>query len=108
MTIDIFGQQTTLASGPALDSWNKTQLAFLAHGAATPEHLGAALTAAPEFALGHAIKGIFYDVGISICLRHRPGLRGVKPDVFQIALGCWRQQVCGRITCGHVSPASAP
>ena len=60
MAFDIFGQTTTLASGPALDSWNKTQLAFLAHGAATPQHLGDALAADPEFALGQAVKGIFY------------------------------------------------
>jgi tetratricopeptide (TPR) repeat protein len=60
MTHDIFGQTTTLTAGLALDSWNKTQLAFLAHGAATPGHLGDTLTAAPEFALGHAVKGMFY------------------------------------------------
>lgn len=60
MTQDIFGQTTSLAAGPALDSWNKTQLAFLAHGAATPVHLGEALTAAPDFALGNAVKGMFY------------------------------------------------
>ena len=62
MTQDIFGQTTTLAGGPALDAWNKTQLAFLAHGAATPSHLNDALTAAPDFALGHAVKGLFYTL----------------------------------------------
>ena len=62
MTQDIFGQTTTLGSGPALEAWNKTQLAFLAHGAATPTHLGEALTAAPDFALGHAVKGMFYTL----------------------------------------------
>ena len=62
MTQDIFGQTTTLGHGAALDAWNKTQLAFLAHAAATPTHLAAALTAAPDFALGHAIKGIFYTL----------------------------------------------
>ncbi len=62
MTQDIFGQTTTVAPGPALDAWNKTQLAFLAHGAATPGHLGDALTAAPDFALAHAVKGMFYTL----------------------------------------------
>ncbi|MEJ6396318.1 tetratricopeptide repeat protein [Yoonia sp. 208BN28-4] len=57
---DIFAQPTTLTDPAALDSWNKCQMAFLAHSAATPEHLGAALTAAPDFALGHAVKGMFY------------------------------------------------
>ena len=60
MAQDIFGQTTTLQAGPALDAWNDTQLAFLAHGASTPEHLAKALTAEPDFALGHAIKGMFY------------------------------------------------
>ncbi len=62
MTQDIFGQTTTLPAGPALEAWNKTQMAFLAHGAATPGHLGDALTAAPDFALGHAVKGMFYTL----------------------------------------------
>lgn len=60
MTLDTFGQPTTIASSAALDAWNKTQLAFLAHGSSTPEHLGDALAAEPDFALGHAVKGIFY------------------------------------------------
>ena len=62
MTLDIFGQTTTLTSTTALDAWNKTQMAFLAHSAATPGHLGEALTAAPDFALGHAVKGMFYTL----------------------------------------------
>ena len=62
MTLDIFGQTTTLAAGSALDAWNKTQLAFLSHGATTPEHLAKALADEPDFALGHAVKGIFYTL----------------------------------------------
>jgi len=57
---DAFGQTTTLSSADALESWNKTQFAFLAHGAATPTHLGATLEAAPDFALAHAVKAMFY------------------------------------------------
>lgn len=60
MTQDMFGQTTSLPPGGALDSWNSTQLAFLAHSAATPTHLAATLDAAPDFALGHAVKGMFY------------------------------------------------
>jgi len=59
---DIFGQTTTLGSAEALEAWNKTQMAFLAHGAATPGHLGDALAAAPEFALAQAVKGMFYTL----------------------------------------------
>ena len=62
MTQDIFGQTTTVAPGPALEAWNKTQLAFLAHSAATPVHLGEALEAAPNFALAQAVKGMFYTL----------------------------------------------
>lgn len=57
---DIFGQETTINSRDALVSWNDTLLAFLAHGAATPTHLAKTLTLDPNFALGHAVKGMFY------------------------------------------------
>ena len=35
-------------------------MAFLAHGAKTPEYLGAVIEAEPHFALAHAAKGMFY------------------------------------------------
>lgn len=57
---DVFGQTTTLTDPQTIESWNKTQLAFLAHGAATPTHLAATLEAEPHFALGHAVKAMFY------------------------------------------------
>ncbi|SFR47105.1 tetratricopeptide repeat protein [Litoreibacter janthinus] len=57
---DVFGQDTTINSRDALEAWNKTLLAFMAHGASTPTHLGATLTLDPNFALGHAVKGMFY------------------------------------------------
>jgi tetratricopeptide (TPR) repeat protein len=60
MTQDIFGQPISLDAGPALDSWNAMQLAFMAHSAATPTHLAATLSAAPGFALAHAVKGMFH------------------------------------------------
>jgi tetratricopeptide (TPR) repeat protein len=34
-------------------------LAFLAHGTTTPQHLGAVLSAEPDFAMGFAAKGLF-------------------------------------------------
>lgn len=57
---DVFGQDTTINSRDALVAWNETLMAFMAHGATTPTHLGATLTADPGFALGHAVKGMFY------------------------------------------------
>ncbi|MBY4892994.1 tetratricopeptide repeat protein [Rhodobacteraceae bacterium N5(2021)] len=59
MQTDCFGQPSTIATAAGVEAWNATQMAFLAHGAKTPDHLGATLYADPEFALGHAVKGIF-------------------------------------------------
>ncbi|MEX3014539.1 tetratricopeptide repeat protein [Gymnodinialimonas hymeniacidonis] len=56
---DGFGQPTTISAGPGLDHWTETQMAFLAHGATTPEHLAKTLEADPQFALAHAVKGLF-------------------------------------------------
>ena len=45
---------------PALvEEWNGMIRAFMAHGTATPTHLGAVLSGAPDFAMGHAAKGLF-------------------------------------------------
>ncbi|WP_424930196.1 tetratricopeptide repeat protein [Amaricoccus tamworthensis] len=57
---DIFGQNTTLASSEAMNNWNSTLLAFLAHGADTPKFLDGTFSAEPGFALGNAVKGLFY------------------------------------------------
>ena len=57
--IDCFGQPTTIGTMAGVEAWNATQMAFLAHGAATPDHLAATLAADPNFALAHAVKGMF-------------------------------------------------
>ncbi|MHA3978162.1 tetratricopeptide repeat protein [Halovulum sp. GXIMD14794] len=57
-TTDLGGCETTLPTA-AVTPWNETVHAFLAHGAATPQHLGRTLEAAPDFAQGHAAKGLF-------------------------------------------------
>ncbi len=59
MYSDLFGGDVTLTSKSSLDAWNAMQLAFLSHGASTPTHLGAVLEAEPQFAMGHAVKGLF-------------------------------------------------
>lgn len=56
---DICHCDVSLTSMNALTSWNKMVRAFLAHGSETPVHLGAVLDAEPEFAMGHAAKGLF-------------------------------------------------
>ena len=60
MLTDIFGSDVSLETPAAVDSWNKMQLGFLAHAAVTPTHLMDVLKREPNFALGHAAKGLFY------------------------------------------------
>jgi tetratricopeptide (TPR) repeat protein len=59
MQFDGFGQPTTIVAGDGLAHWTRTQMAFLAHAAATPDHLAKTLDADPHFALAHAVKGFF-------------------------------------------------
>ncbi|WP_425045667.1 tetratricopeptide repeat protein [Primorskyibacter sp. S87] len=59
MKQDLFGQMNSLHTAEGAEAWNGVLLGFMAHAAVTPEHLAAALTAEPEFALGHAVKGLF-------------------------------------------------
>lgn len=56
---DFCGSTVTLPAGPAVESWDATVRAFLAHGAATPDHLAEALRLAPDFALAQAARGLF-------------------------------------------------
>jgi len=57
---DLNGLAVSLDDPIALNAWNNVQRAFLAHGATTPDHLAIVLTRQPGFALGHAVKGMFY------------------------------------------------
>lgn len=56
---DLYGYDVTLDDSAALASWQATVQAFLAHAAATPEHLTATLEKAPGFALAQTAKGFF-------------------------------------------------
>lgn len=60
MTIstDFSGCETTLPAA-AIAPWNQTIRRFLAHAADTPAHLAQTLDLAPDFALGHATRGLF-------------------------------------------------
>ncbi|MFK7744896.1 MAG: tetratricopeptide repeat protein [Roseobacter sp.] len=59
MNHDICQSPVSLSSPEALANWNGMIRAFLAHGTATPTHLGALLQENPDFALGHAARGLF-------------------------------------------------
>lgn len=62
MLTDIFGNDVSLKTSVALESWNKMQLGFLAHAAITPTHLAKVIEAEPDFVLAHAVKGLFYTM----------------------------------------------
>ncbi len=59
MQNDLFGQPTSLSTAAGIEAWNATQRGFLSHAAATPERLAQVLRAEPDFALGHAARGLF-------------------------------------------------
>lgn len=60
MQYDFSGQQASLCQSSSLEDWNAALLGFLAHSAVTPTRLMAVLEAEPGFAIGHAVKGMFY------------------------------------------------
>ncbi|MEO0865274.1 MAG: tetratricopeptide repeat protein, partial [Pseudomonadota bacterium] len=59
MMHDICHAPVSLNDPALVDEWNGMIHAFLAHGTATPTHLGAVLAGAPHFAMGFAAKGLF-------------------------------------------------
>ena len=59
MMFDRCHSPVTLSKAQSLQDWNAMIQAFLAHGTATPLHLGAVLSAEPDFAMGHAARGLF-------------------------------------------------
>lgn len=91
MLADQFGQMTTLNRADALAAWDETTMAFLAHSAATPTHLGRALELVPSFALGHAVKGLFY-----VLLGRRELLAVAKDALSDAQRGAAAEPVSGR------------
>ena len=59
MIQDRSGAPTGIANAAARQHWDDMTAAFLAHGAATPGHLGALMDADPDLALPVALKGLF-------------------------------------------------
>lgn len=57
--IDICACPVTLNSSSALEDWNGVILGLLSHGTQTPVHLGRLMDAEPNFAMGHAARGLF-------------------------------------------------
>ena len=80
MMYDICQSPVSLEDPALVEEWNGMIRAFLAHGTATPTHLGAVLAGAPEFAMGHAAKGLF-----SLMLGRRE-LKAVAREAGQAAV----------------------
>ncbi|MFY0680708.1 MAG: tetratricopeptide repeat protein [Thalassovita sp.] len=59
MLLDITASQTSLTNADVLEDWNAMILAFLAHGADAPVHLGNVLKAEPDYPMALAAKGLF-------------------------------------------------
>ncbi|MFO7856921.1 MAG: tetratricopeptide repeat protein [Paracoccaceae bacterium] len=57
---DQFGLPLPSGAAPAVADWNRCVEGFLAHSAETPARLDAALSAAPDFALAQATRGLFF------------------------------------------------
>ena len=58
--LDAFGQTISLDRKEDLDSWNSMMIGFLAHSAGVAKPLVRVLESQPNFALGFAVKGLFY------------------------------------------------
>lgn len=56
---DVFGCDVTASGQTAIEPWNRTMLAFLAHSAETPSHLGDVLRTDPDLAIAQACRGLF-------------------------------------------------
>ncbi|GAW35769.1 hypothetical protein RA2_02837 [Roseovarius sp. A-2] len=85
MRHDQFGCEISVSSATALAAWDKLVLAFLAHAATTPEHLGTVLSEAPEFAMAHATKGLF------LLMLGRREMNETAQEAYQAALACARE-----------------
>lgn len=78
MTTDLSGMQTTLGSDVITD-WNRAIRGVLSHAASTGPDLNKVLAAAPDFALGYAIKGV------SCLLLSRAEMTVVATDAYAAA-----------------------
>ncbi|KIN61871.1 hypothetical protein Z946_727 [Sulfitobacter noctilucicola] len=59
MNYDICNAPVSLNNAATVEHWNAMIYAFLAHKPSTPQHLGDVLEAEPQFAMGHAARGLF-------------------------------------------------
>lgn len=107
-TTDLSGIATSLGR-ERIGGWNRTLVGFLSHAAATGPDLNAVITAAPDFALGHAIKGfaclllgrsemvqIARDAHVDALAALQRAPATARERAFVAALGDWVQGWPGR------------
>lgn len=58
MLVDLSASEISLDDPAVLQDWNGVIHGILSHGQATGDHLGTLIAKAPDFALGHAMKGL--------------------------------------------------
>jgi len=110
---DCFGSVVTAGPETDLAAWNEAQLAFLAHGASTPDHLTKVIESDADFALPVICKGLFclllgrremLDVAKSAETEARKAIarRPISPreQVFFDALVAWNAGSPGRAAKG--------
>ncbi|MEM9677511.1 MAG: tetratricopeptide repeat protein [Pseudomonadota bacterium] len=102
LEFDCFGSPLTTCDQTDIAAWNAAQLAFMAHGASTPDHLAKAIGSDPDFALPIICKGLFclllgrsemMDVARSAELEARQAVErrpiSQRETVFLKALSAW-------------------
>jgi len=102
--LDCFGSEVTTGPTTDLNAWNAAQLAFLAHGASTPDHLAKAVGSDADFALPLICKGLFclllgrremLDLAVTAEADAKAAIerRSVTPreQVFLTALSAWNK-----------------
>jgi hypothetical protein len=102
MRNDQFGYEISVSSPAAAQAWDRMVLAFLAHSATVPDHLGTVLTEAPDFAMAHAAKGLFclmlgraemHDTAReayqAACMTAKQGAPTPREAGYVRALGAW-------------------
>ncbi len=102
---DLCHGEVCLTDTTSLNDWNAMVRAFLAHGSATPVHLGAVIAAAPQFAMAQAVRGLFClllgrremvaTAAEALALAHAGDAPSVRERAFVDALSLW---MAGRAT----------
>ncbi len=112
MRVDICDCPISLSDPALVQDWNGVVHGFLSHGTQTPVHLGRVLEGAPDFAMGHAARGLFsLMMGRRELVRVAQEAHGTAKDALARAGGTKRETLwvhaLGAWLSGHPSGAIA-